>query len=85
MICQGCTERHPFLSAYRGLAVTVLQAATAPGTPVLTDSADPGETPQVAEVLHSLDLCACGHGIANMIHDTIRSTMGIGVHWRLLN
>jgi hypothetical protein len=31
MICVGCTERHPFLSAYRALSVNVEDAASVIG------------------------------------------------------
>ncbi len=37
MICRGCTELHPFLSAYRGLAVTPVRQAAHTASDQLSD------------------------------------------------
>ncbi len=48
MICLGCTELHPFLSAYRGLAVTpVRQAASDQLLDVSNNDTETPKEPQV--------------------------------------
>jgi hypothetical protein len=54
MICRGCTELHPFLSAYRGLAVTpVRQAAHIASNQLLDVSNNETDTPQEPKVKFS--------------------------------
>jgi hypothetical protein len=54
MICRGCTELHPFLSAYRGLAVTpVLQAAHIASDQLLDVSNNDTDTPKETQVKFS--------------------------------
>jgi hypothetical protein len=54
MICRGCTELHPFLSAYRGLAVTpVLQAAHIASDQHLDVANNDTETPKETQVKFS--------------------------------
>jgi hypothetical protein len=54
MICRGCTELHPFLSAYRGLAVTpVRQAADIASDQLLDVCNNDTETPKEPQVKFS--------------------------------
>ncbi len=51
MTCRGCTELNPFLSAYRGLAVTpVRQAADTASDQLLDVSNNDTDTPKEPQV-----------------------------------